>query len=313
VVVGQSFGGFCLATYLSMAPEGLRGAIFAGGLPPLTLNEPSAVYRLTYKRVIDYNKIYYQRYPEDVQRIRKIVDYLRTHKVQLPAGGILSVRRFQQIGLGFGLGTFERVHYLIESAFIRLKRPSLGYTHLLDSLVGEEVLAYSFLRGIENMLDYETNPLYAILHEPIYCQGRASNWAAERILKEFPQFIPNYKDDTAPIYFTGEMIFSWMFDDYKYLQPLKMAAEIIAKRDDWEPLYDLKQLARNTVPCAAIVYYDDMYVPRELSEEAARRIQGLQLWITNEYLHSGIHSGGELILNKLLNKLHESMQHTIVL
>jgi len=292
---------------LSFAPQGLRGAIFAGGLPPLTLTEPSEVYRLTYKRVIEYNKIYYQRYPEDIQRVQKIVNYLRTHKVQLPGGGILSVRRFQQIGLGFGLGTYERVHYLLESAFVRLKRPSVGYTHLLDSLVGEEVLSYPFLRGIENMLDYETNPLYAVLHESIYCQQNASNWAAEKILKEFPEFHPNYQSESGPIYFTGEMIFPWMFDDYKYLQPLKMTAEIIAKKDDWLPLYNLEQLARNTVPCTAIVYYDDMYVPRELSEEAAINIRGLQLWITNEYLHSGIHSGGELILGKLLSKLHESI------
>jgi hypothetical protein len=79
------------------------------------------------------------------------------HKVQLPAGGILTVRRFQQIGLGFGknqsisltvggLGSFERVHYLIEGAFVKLKRPSVGYTHLLNPGVGEETLSYTFLR-----------------------------------------------------------------------------------------------------------------------------------------------------------------------
>ena len=34
-VLGQSFGGFCACTYLSIAPGGLREAFFTGGLPPI--------------------------------------------------------------------------------------------------------------------------------------------------------------------------------------------------------------------------------------------------------------------------------------
>jgi len=101
------------------------------------------------------------------------------------------------------------------------------------------------------------------------------------------------------------MIFSWMFEDYKYLQPLKIVAEIIAKKSDWSRLYNLERLGANSVPCAAIVYYDDMYVPRQLCEEAVRKVGGIQMWVTSEYSHSGIHSGGEIILNKLLLMLAE--------
>ena len=32
--LGQSFGGFCAATYLSLAPEGLVEVLITGGLPP---------------------------------------------------------------------------------------------------------------------------------------------------------------------------------------------------------------------------------------------------------------------------------------
>lgn len=35
-VLGQSFGGFCTVTYLSMAPEGLDTALITGGLPSST-------------------------------------------------------------------------------------------------------------------------------------------------------------------------------------------------------------------------------------------------------------------------------------
>ena len=35
-LVGQSYGGFCITTYLSIAPEGVRQAFVTGGLPPIS-------------------------------------------------------------------------------------------------------------------------------------------------------------------------------------------------------------------------------------------------------------------------------------
>lgn len=34
-VLGQSFGGFCLLTYLSTYPEAVKAGLFTGGLPPV--------------------------------------------------------------------------------------------------------------------------------------------------------------------------------------------------------------------------------------------------------------------------------------
>ena len=36
-VLGQSYGGFCAVTYLSMHPQGMREAFIAGGLPSFLL------------------------------------------------------------------------------------------------------------------------------------------------------------------------------------------------------------------------------------------------------------------------------------
>jgi hypothetical protein len=33
-------------------------------------------------------------------------------------------------------------------------------------------------------MPWDVNPLYALLHEPIYCQGAASNWAAQRVREQ---------------------------------------------------------------------------------------------------------------------------------
>lgn len=58
-LLGQSFGGFCVTTYLSVAPDGLQEAFITGGLPPI--GRPiDDVYRLTYRRVLDRNRRYYE-------------------------------------------------------------------------------------------------------------------------------------------------------------------------------------------------------------------------------------------------------------
>ena len=285
--LGQSYGGFCLTTYLSFAPDGLKEAILTGGLP--SIERPAdEVYRAAYPRVNEKNERYFERYPGDAQRAREIVDYLGTREVKLPNGERLSSRRFQQLGFSFGASDgFESVHYLLEGAFV--EGPS-----------GRE-LSHGFLRGFENALSFDTNPIYAILHESIYCQQNASNWSAQRMRAEFPQF------DRAlgkPALFTGEMIYPWMFDELEPLKPLKEAAEILATYNGWPRLYDPNALRENTVPCVAAVYYNDMYVDRVQSEETAQNIKGIKLWVTNQYEHNGLRSDGEDVLGRLLDMLH---------
>lgn len=165
----------------------------------------------------------------------------------------------------------------------------------------QPTLNYAFLRGIENSQAFDTNPMYAVLHEAIYCQHTASRWAAERVRSEFPAF--EIAPD-QPVLFTGEMIYPWMFDDYPQLQPFREAAEILASDDTWPMLYDVARLQTNTVPCAAAVYYDDMYVERSFSEETAATIAGLRVWVTNAYEHNGLRADGERILDRLLGMIH---------
>lgn len=117
-ILGQSFGGFCVVTYLSIAPEGLNEAIITGGLPPIH-HTPDEVYRATYPHVLEKNRLYFARYPEDAGRATAIADYLSSHQVHLPTGDPLSIRRFQLLGLNFGASDgFERAHYLLEDAFV---------------------------------------------------------------------------------------------------------------------------------------------------------------------------------------------------
>lgn len=291
--LGQSYGGFCLATYLSKSPEGLAGALITGGLPPVGVDIDD-IYRATYKRCLRRNERYYERYQDDVDKVNQIVDYLIENKVLLPGGGLLTPERFQQLGISFGMTNgFEQVHYLIEDPFVKSG--------------SRAELSYQFLKGVEGLQTFETTPIYSLLHEAIYCESNASNWSAHRIRDEFPQFNARSTSDTR--FFTGEMIYPWMFDQYDYLHPMKEAAEILAKYDKWPALYDMEKLKENKVKVSACVYHDDMYVEREYSENLANIMGNTKIWVTNEYDHNGLRMDGYKIIDRLLTMLKGDTEH----
>ena len=268
-VLGQSFGGFCVLTYLSFAPEGLREAFFTGGLPPIG-RDVDEVYRATYERVLDRNRRYYDRYPADRERVREIHRRLDADDVRLPGGDRLTGRRFRQIGHMLGMGS--------------------GAEHL-HSILELPVDSPAFLHDVDAAGQFPRNPLYAAIHEACYADGCATRWSAERLLPEA------YED---PELFTGEHVYPWMFEDYSALKPLREAAEILASVD-WPRLYDPEQLRANEVPAAAAVYAEDMYVERAFSEETAAHVRSLKPWVTNEYQHDGLRAEGDRILARLID------------
>lgn len=284
-ILGQSYGGFCAMRYLSAAPEALKEVLITGGIPSLT-RPVDDVYRATFGRVVEKNRLYYQRYPDDASQVRRIVDHLLQHDVRLPGGGQLTAQRFLQLGLQFGMSDgFEAVHYLLEEAFVQ-------------GAHGEAAINWNFLFHMEHMQSFDTNPIYSLLHEACYTQAAASRWSAQRMLDEFPEFALT---GSGPLLLTGEMIFPWMFDCYAQLQPLRAAADLLAVTDAWPLLYDVERLRNNTVPVAAAVYHDDMYVHREFSEETARAVPSMRLWVTSEYEHNGLRADGEAVLGRLLS------------
>ncbi|MEU1474750.1 alpha/beta fold hydrolase [Streptomyces sp. NPDC005760] len=287
-VLGQSFGGFCATTYLSFAPEGLAAALITGGLPSLDAHADD-VYRAAHPRVERKVTAHYARYPQDVERARRIADHLLTHEVRLPNGYRLTVEAFQSLGilLGGSEGS-HRLHFLLEHAFVRTPQ-------------GSE-LSDAFQEEVQGLLSYASHPLYALVHEAIYGQDeRPTAWSAERVRAEFPQFdAAKSLAGDEPLLFTGESVHPWMFDCDPALRPLRETAELLAARTDWQPLYDPARLAANEVPVAAAVYHDDMYVDTAHSLATARAIRGLRTWVTDEFEHDGVRAGGPRVLDRLL-------------
>ncbi|KAK3329636.1 Alpha/Beta hydrolase protein [Apodospora peruviana] len=309
---GQSFGGFVSLTYLSKYPKGLREVFMTGGLAPIN-STAEEVYRATYKKVIERNEAYYRKFPEDVNNVYTLVEYIENHEgggPQLPGGGVLTVGRLLSVGLSFGAhGGLDTVHALI-----------LRLTADLDQF---GVFTRGSLAAIEGHIPFDTNPIYAILHESIYCykKGVASNWAAYRVGKELPPFPWLWKDSTAnsslssssnspptslvvtkfdgPPCFSGEMVYPLHFQSYPELRPMEQAAHILAKCNDWDELYDEEQLSRNEVPVYAASFIDDMYVDIELARMTAGMVKGCKVFETNMMYHNAVRAHTDEVISQL--------------
>ncbi|PMN26041.1 alpha/beta hydrolase [Vibrio splendidus] len=281
--IGQSFGGFCTLSYLSLFPQSLQRCYVTGGIPSIE-READDVYRATYKRVEDKNRAFFAQFPQAQAMCREISDYLLNNDVRLPNGQVFTVEQFQLIGINLGGGEANLpMYFTLESAFVEVN--------------GNKQLSYSFLNQMQQEQGYLTNPIYAILHESIYCQGTASNWSAHRVREQYSHF--NYQTGSE-FWFTGEMVYPWMFDQLETLKPLREAANMLAEKSDWGSLYNAEQLSMNMVPMACAVYADDMYVELDYSRETLANIPNSKAWITNEYEHNGLRVDGERIVDKLV-------------
>ncbi|MDX2319037.1 MAG: alpha/beta fold hydrolase [Moritella sp.] len=283
-IIGQSFGGFCVLRYLTAAPEGLTQAFVTGGLPSLT-RPAEEVYQATYKRVLAKNNDFFSRFSDAQDLITALAKHISEHDTYLATGEKLTVEMLQLLGVNIGMEEGpEAVYYLLEQA-------------LITTPTGAQVNPL-FLAQFCQFLDFNTNPIFAVLHESIYCQQQASNWAAHHVRADYDQF--NYKAG-KPFLFTGEMIYPWMFEQFNNLKPLQSAAQLLAEKQDWSDLYDLEVLKNNQVPVATAIYSEDMYVEMQYSLETAARVNKLKYWLTSEFEHNGIRMDGDKVLSKLID------------
>ncbi|GIU10838.1 proline iminopeptidase Pip [Shewanella sp. c952] len=282
-ILGQSFGGFCVLKYLNDAPNGVEEAYITGGIPSLN-RSADEVYQATYQRVIAKNNDFFNRFTDAQELVKALAQHISNNEVKLATGEQLTVEMLQLLGINIGMEQGpESVYYLLE--------------HALITTASGTIVNPLFLAHFCQLLDYNTNPIFALLHESIYCQQSASNWSAHRVRQQYPQF--NYSAD-KPFLFTGEMIYPWMFEQFNNLKPLKEAAAMLAEKSDWPMLYQPTKLAENKVPVAAAIYSEDMFVEMRYSLETAAKVGNLKYWLTSEYEHNGIRMDGEHILDRLI-------------
>mmetsp|Transcript_17631 Transcript_17631/g.20296 ORF Transcript_17631/g.20296 Transcript_17631/m.20296 type:complete len:593 (-) Transcript_17631:85-1863(-) len=321
--LGQSFGGFCLMTYLSQIEDPPKVCIFTGGIAPM-LSSCDDIYTLLWEAVKERNLRYYDKYPGDIETVKKIVRLLLSDPPALPSGGSLTARRFLQLGVSLGgsPASFASLHSLLTTALVEY-----------GGCDGEnqEEFSRAFLKFMDSVQPFDNHPLYFLLHESIYCDGPKSspaNWSAHRMFEKISSIQPEYdfeftsqtnSSDHRPTLFFGEMIFPWMADgDYAELSGfgMKALAHAIAKKDDWGQLYDAEKMRLALgdgwkSKATAAIYFDDMYVSFDACMKVTKRggpMEKCKVWITNEYQHSGLRDDGEQVFDKLLGMAKGSIQ-----
>eukprot|EP00814_Leptocylindrus_danicus_P019395 CAMPEP_0116021112 /NCGR_PEP_ID=MMETSP0321-20121206/10194_1 /TAXON_ID=163516 /ORGANISM="Leptocylindrus danicus var. danicus, Strain B650" /LENGTH=573 /DNA_ID=CAMNT_0003491923 /DNA_START=280 /DNA_END=2001 /DNA_ORIENTATION=+ len=320
--LGQSFGGFCMMSYLSLIPQPPRACLLTGGIAPM-LTSVDKAYDSLWEKVKERSLSYYDAYPGDIGLVKRIVRALLAKPANLPSGGVLTARRFLQLGLSLGgsPSAFASLHSTLSSAFI-----------------GEEDDEFSkaFLKGVDTSQPFDDHPIYFLLHESIYADagikryldgGDAipTNWSAHRMFEnriktpsEFSyELTAGLDSDSRPTLFFGEMVFPWMADgDYAELSGLgmKSLAHALANKSDWGVLYDsekMRSALANGAKAAAAVYYDDMYVDFDSCMKVVGRggpLEKCKVWVTNEYQHSGLRDNGSDIFSKILGMAKGSVR-----
>lgn len=124
--------------------------------------------------------------------MRDILTHLEENDVALPNGGRLSPRRWQQLGIDFGFSGWPSIICILAAQLTQYQVASTEYTasfySIKKSLTHDfcdlelvfraandlylfKKLSYKLLQTVQEKGTYDGNPIYAVLHEPIYCQG----------------------------------------------------------------------------------------------------------------------------------------------
>ncbi|MDF7664023.1 alpha/beta fold hydrolase [Bifidobacterium sp. ESL0763] len=285
VTLGQSYGGFLTLAYLSLYPEAVTASFTTGGIPHVPANARE-VYEHTFPRMERKTRLYYQRYPQDIERVATVADRLASRRgrdaITLPNGDPLTVERLQTLGSDFGMQPSpERLHWLMDTAFASGNGIANVHAPLGDQFLASVMQATA------------STPLYWPLQEFIYADGELDEpigWAAQQVRDEHPEFAVDHR----PLLFTGEAMFPWMFEQERALRPFRAAMDVLMADTHFGKVYDPLRLKRNEVPLQAAVYYDDMYVDSGMQLDTLSRVGNSHAWVTNEYQHDGIHHGGRV-------------------
>nr|WP_236863130.1 alpha/beta fold hydrolase [Brevibacterium daeguense] len=280
-VLGQSFGGFCTLRYLNSHPGSVAQAFFTGGLPAVgrtSAEQPTLteVYERTWETMARKSRDFHRRFPQSRERLLALAER-SAQGLELPDGSHAGPAHVRLLGHLLGAsGGPERLHYLLD----------------LD------VDSASFRADFAAAQPYSArNPLYAVLHESCWANGVTSYWAAESAMPG------EVRED--PSLLAGEHVAQEIFRTGG-LRAWEGVAHTLAAHD-WPVLWEPSRLAAAEVPAAAIVYFDDAYVPREYSLATAELLPDVRVWVTNEYEHNGLRASGSAVLDRLIRMVRDEV------
>jgi pimeloyl-ACP methyl ester carboxylesterase len=298
--LGQSYGGQISLTYISMHPEGLQDMFLTAACPPCG-EHIDDVFRVLYKRLIQRNREFYAKYPEDVgvtRDILRMISELGAKTIHMRGRGYLSAQRLLCLGREFGQKDgFEVVHGLLNAIQSDLRSPS----HQLSD---------STRNDFETVLRVDDRPLFPLMQEQTWASEGATRWSAERVGSEIPGYEAlrldsngQYLDPaTFPldqdIFFTDHSFCRFHYDTHEGLLELKGVAEILANYE-WPCMYDYAKMKENKVPIYATSFTKDMHIDIGLSKKTADRVGNMHFFEDTVNWHQAVRSNPKAILRKL--------------
>jgi len=281
--LGQSFGGFITMSLLTRHPETVARSMTTGGIPALDRNADDLYEDLIPLQTARHDE-FRTRFPEDQALFDDLADRAEAGELVTLAGDVLSVHRLQLLGGDFGMSTgVENLHWMLDLAL----EPS-GH------------VSQRFIEAMAQRSETVSEPLYWTLQEGCYHQGhRAGGWGAWNALQRHPE----YASSARPLLTFAEFAQPWMFTELPALRPFAGVAEELAGERTWPQLWDVDQLARNSVPLAAAQYTHDPYVGLEGAKRSLALIGNSQLWESDAYLHDGLRLHGDAIIPELMGLL----------
>ncbi|EPE02361.1 proline iminopeptidase [Ophiostoma piceae UAMH 11346] len=301
-LIGQSYGGWVAFSYLSFYPNALDMVLVTGGVPPIG-KTAETVYRQTFTATINANYTFYEKNPGHGEIARKVVEWVETNTtggnhIQMPGGGHLTTGRFLCLGRTLGTtGGYKKVAKALNECLADIT--SLGK------------LSDETLKNIEGWIRFEERVLYCVLQEAIYTDIGCgpSGWAAEKVARELPEFswLNDGKLPAGNITFYAEHVFNFHYDQFKSLKHLRGAANILAKKDDWAPLFDLVRLRKNKVPIASLCYKNDIFIDAELSEKTKKATTSICQEVDETLMHTAVKDMSGKVLPRLWRILGDAV------
>ncbi|KAI6372398.1 hypothetical protein MCOR25_003721 [Pyricularia grisea] len=317
VLLGQSYGGWIALTYVDRYPGSVKAVLLTGGMPPLGAS-PERVYARLFDEVGRANELFYARYPEAAEVVRRIAaGILRAQdKRGIKRRRFSKRRRVEERRYGAddnvpSLATFASMGRLLGEPDGARK------LHERLALIDKHMAATGGPPRFEDMDTHRFNDRlpYAFDHE-IQCyvstEGQTSNWAARAVRDGNAAYdwISSSTEDeldavaaasTDRMHFLGEAFMPEHADDYASLRALggRAFAEEVVRAGQTETLFDMDRLRDNEVPVYAVIYRKDMYVDADLAVEAAAKVGSVKcvrLPETSELRHNAIRESADQVI-----------------
>lgn len=289
-LLGNSFGGICIGSYMSYYPEGIGRAMLTGSIPPFGISADfynDKILDLLERRV----KKIYKKAPWIEDRIREVSEYLNHNEEFLPTGERLTSQRFRFVGVMLGEEHgWEKLAILLEEPFHR----EGGRKHLRSD----------FLATVGMIVSTETNPMWPVVHEQIFggfTEGSV-DWSCERVYNQREGFELDADPGGKTFYPFGNAFFRFHFDEDPAQQPFRDVVHEIFQKTDWQAVANQEQLLQNEVPAAVLLYEDDMFIPFEFASSIVEKIPNMNLVTHPEYQHDAIYRHGD-VFNRVFEAL----------